>query len=197
MLEGKDYLVIDDLVPNSFLDAFLNDLYARDHWAFSIGTLDKSTSQKYEGIFADNPMLTSTFFTNEAGIVNPLFSELRTIFYFLEHKTGYTFDLLGRVKANLSWPQTSVTKGPNPPHIDVPQEEFLSMVFYVNDADGDTILYDKRVDEGEDNLKELARITPKAGRAVIFHSNRFHSSSPPVNYSYRIIINTVFSPKVP
>jgi hypothetical protein len=41
-------------------------------------------------------------------------------------------------------------------------------------------------------LKEVARVTPKKGRAVIFNSNRFHASSSPVIEPRRVIINYCF-----
>lgn len=195
MLNGEDYLVIDNLVPKGFLEALQMDLRARDHWAFAPGTLDEELQEKYKGLYQDCPMLTVLLFSNEAGINNPLFAEARTIFSFLEDRTGYSFDMLGRIKANLTWPQPQHMSGVNPPHIDVPQDECISMVFYVNDSDGETVLYDKRVHEGEENLQEIARVEPKAGRALLFNSNRFHSSQPPVNTPYRIIINSVFIPK--
>ena len=195
MLNGEKYLVIDNLVPKGFLEQIHMDFRARDHWAFAHGTLDDEIREKYAGKYNDCPMLTLLLFSNEAGINNSLFSEARTIFNFLEDRTGYSFDALGRIKANLTWPQPEAMRGANPPHIDVPQDECISMVFYVNDADGETVLYDKQVHEGEDNLQEIARIEPKAGRALLFNSNRFHSSSAPVNTPYRIILNSVFIPK--
>jgi hypothetical protein len=195
MLNGEDYLIIDNLVPKGFIEGLHMDLRARDHWAFAPGTLDEELQEKYKGRFNDCPMLTLLLFSNEAGINNQLFSEARTIFSFLEDRTGYSFDALGRIKANLTWPQPEHLTGVNPPHIDVPQDECISMVFYVNDSDGETVLYDKRVHEGEENLQEIARVEAKAGRALLFNSNRFHSSQPPVNTPYRIIINSVFIPK--
>lgn len=195
MLEGKDYLVIDNLVPKGFCEALHLDLYRRNHWAFSLGTLDEELQKRYEEKdWLDSPMLTHTIFNPEEGPVSPLFNEVRTLFSFLEDKKGYSFEMLGRVKANLTYPQPHKTL-PNPPHIDVPQDECYSMVLYVNDSDGDTVLYDKRIQDGDKNLKEIARIEPLPGRAVIFNSNRFHSSSPPNNNPYRIIINSVFTAK--
>jgi hypothetical protein len=195
MLEGKDYLVIDNLVPKGFLEALHMDFIGRDHWAFAPGTLDDFIVEKYKKTFNDCPMLTLLLFGHEVGINNPLFAETRTMFSFLEDKTGYSFDSLNRIKANLTWPQPEHLAGVNPPHIDVGEDQCISMVFYVNDADGETVLYDKRVHEGEENLQEIARVEPKAGRALLFHSNRFHSSQPPINAPYRIIINSVFIPK--
>ena len=195
MLNGEDYIVIDNLVPKGFLQALQMDLIARDHWAFAAGTLDDFITEKYKSKFNDCPMLTLLLFGHEVGVNNSLFAEARTMFSFLEDRTGYSFDSLNRIKANLTWPQPSHLAGVNPPHIDVPDDDCISMVFYVNDSDGETVLYDKRVHEGEENLQEIARVEPKAGRALLFHSTRFHSSQPPVNTPYRIIINSVFIPK--
>lgn len=197
MLEGKDYIVLDNLVPKGFIDALHLELYGKNHWAFSLGTLDPELQERYEEKdWLDSPMLNLPLYTPETGPTHLLFQDVRTIFNFLEYRLGYSFEILGRVKANLTWPQPHKTL-PNPPHIDVPNDKFYSMVFYVNESDGDTIIYDKTLSEGENNLKQIASISPQPGRAVIFKSNRFHSSSPPKNNPYRIIINSVFTPKVP
>jgi len=194
MLE-QDFLVIENLVPKGFLEALHLELYRRDHWGFSAGTVDQELQNRYAGIYDDSPMLTTTMFAADAGgIVNPLFSEVRTIFSFLEDKVNISFDEIYRSKANLTWPQPHKTL-PNPPHIDIGDNRCLSMVFYVNEADGDTVIYDKKVEHGDNDLNEITRISPKPGSAVIFNSNRFHSSSPPKNSDYRIILNTVFTPK--
>ena len=78
------------------------------------------------------------------------------------------------------------------PHIDLANEDAFSMVYYVHDCDGDTIIFDKTVTKGHINLEEVARVTPKKGQAVIFNSNRFHTSSSPITNTRRVIINYAF-----
>jgi ectoine hydroxylase-related dioxygenase (phytanoyl-CoA dioxygenase family) len=88
--------------------------------------------------------------------------------------------------------------------MDLINDNGYAMVYYCHDADGETVLFDKRYNQamshdprfmnyGAYTLKEIARITPKKGRAVLFHSNRFHASSNPVVAQRRVIINHVFT----
>lgn len=69
------------------------------------------------------------------------------------------------------------------PHIDI-NYEHLVCLYYVNDSDGDTFLFDKIDNE----LKIKKRITPKKGRVLLFNGNRYHASSGPTN-GIRCIIN--------
>ena len=190
MLEGEDFLVIDNFIPKGFCEALHLELYRKEYWAYSSRTVDYEKKD-----WLDSPMLTHTIFNSEEGPVSPLFNEVRTISCFLEDRTGFSFDAIVRVKANLTYPQPHKTL-PNPPHVDETHDDCFSMVLYLNDSDGDTVLYDKRIEDGDENLKEIVRVEPISGKAVIFNSNRFHSSSPPKNNSHRIIINSVFTAKM-
>ena len=66
-------------------------------------------------------------------------------------------------------------------HLDNPNKlnDYIAL-YYVNDNDGCTYI-DKEV------------IEPKAGRLIIFKSDLYHTSSSPVNFSHRIVININFS----
>lgn len=77
-------------------------------------------------------------------------------------------------------------------HIDQDVDHY-ACVYYLNDADGDTIIYNETKDDvpfGQThvNLTEHERVTPKQGRMVIFDGRRYHCSSQPHN-SYRMILN--------
>jgi hypothetical protein len=77
------------------------------------------------------------------------------------------------------------------------------MVYYVDDSDGDTIIFDKifcQTDETYDPisaepLPELLRYTPKKGSAIFFNGHRYHAGNYPNNYSSRIVINYDFITK--
>jgi len=71
------------------------------------------------------------------------------------------------------------------PHIDDSEEDVMTAIYYVNDSDGDTYFFDN-------DLKITNTITPEKGRMVLFDSNKFHSSSSPIDNDYRIVMNTVF-----
>ena len=81
-------------------------------------------------------------------------------------------------------------------HIDLAFEH-LVVLYYVNDTDGDTFIFDKKTDyknikwasvTNENELNIIERISPKKGRVLLFDGNRYHSSSGPTE-DIRCIIN--------
>ena len=80
----------------------------------------------------------------------------------------------------------------NPPHVDTPDTNSYSMVYYVNESDGDTRIFNKLSHQGYNDLELIYSNSPKKGTALLFKSNRYHSSSNPINYDKRNIINFVF-----
>ena len=83
-------------------------------------------------------------------------------------------------------------KGVDTPHLDR-TEPHLVVLYYVNDSDGDTIIYDyKSKDENDipyfENVKEIKRIKPKQGRVVVFDGLHWHTAEQPRN-DIRCIIN--------
>lgn len=79
-------------------------------------------------------------------------------------------------------------------HVDLPIHiPHVACVYYVNDSDGDTIIYEQTINDTPGGsqgvvLKEHKRVTPKRGRAVLFDGSRYHCSSQPT-IGYRTIIN--------
>ena len=63
------------------------------------------------------------------------------------------------------------------------------VLWYANDADGDTLLYEGTPDTG---LTVVERVMPKRNRAVIFDGLTFHSSSFPVVAQARVAVNMDF-----
>jgi len=70
----------------------------------------------------------------------------------------------------------------NTPHRDL-QEPHLVLLYYANDSDGDTVLFDNETE------KEFARISPKQGRILAFDGGILHAGSHPYNSECRIVIN--------
>lgn len=80
------------------------------------------------------------------------------------------------------------------PHVDY-KSPHKTLVYYVNDTDGDTVFYDQWYD-GTDRLDFTVqqRIHPKAGSAVIFDGLQYHSTSYPtkdvrafININYKVV----------
>ena len=61
--------------------------------------------------------------------------------------------------------------------------KFVSLIYYVNDSDGDTIFFDEK------GNKEY--LTPKEGQLVWFPTYTLHGGTPPQKSKKRIIINFI------
>jgi hypothetical protein len=92
---------------------------------------------------------------------------------------------IARVKINLLWRCPESTGRHNGLHRDE-SEDYLSGVYYVNDSDGDTVIFDNTIEH---------RFTPKKGSMIIFPSNLLHASSNPVLSYERIVINMIVKVK--
>jgi hypothetical protein len=96
-----------------------------------------------------------------------------------------------KVKANLLFPHHN-PKNYHIPHCDLDVSGWKSCIYYVNDSDGDTVLFDKYYQLGDADLKIAHRETPEKGRAIVFDSDRYHSSNNPKTHSERIVFNIVY-----
>jgi hypothetical protein len=84
-------------------------------------------------------------------------------------------------------------------HVDFDKIETrnVSAVFYLNDSDGDTIIYNERQKyDGEpvpDTLTIKKRISPKSNRLVLFSGNYWHTGESPRQNNRRVILNSNYS----
>lgn len=75
----------------------------------------------------------------------------------------------------------------NAPHPDSRREDCITILYYVNDSDGETFFF-----EGDECI---ARYKPMKGNAIMYPSNTWHAGSTPVEHETRVVINMVFGPK--
>jgi hypothetical protein len=82
-------------------------------------------------------------------------------------------------------------------HVDNEVPNNKSLVYYINDSDGDTFLFDKLFDgkTAQYDTNILMRVAPLQGRAVVFDTWRFHAPSNPIHSRKRIILNINFIEK--
>jgi len=113
-------------------------------------------------------------------------------------KLGLTLEKVRRIKINMLRKEEKFPENHyNIPHID--SITGYSLVYYINDSDGDTFLFNEKKLHIENaypsNLTVLKRITPKKNRAIFFESNRLHASSNPIISEQRYVINFMFNAK--
>jgi len=200
------HVVLDDFMPPSLVDHIEQVMMFNDNLAWGF----RDSTAGVDDIETDNKDIKETFqfqsnlYDHDSGPTSQFFEEIRPIMMFAEYALGFTIQNISRIKANTLL-QVEGTKGKyHPPHTDLMNDNGYAMVYYVHDADGETILFDKRFNQAMKHdpkylnhsaydLEEIARIKPKKGRAVLFHSNRFHASSNPQVAQRRVIINHVFT----
>lgn len=108
---------------------------------------------------------------------------------------------ISRMKFNLMINSRSIKNVINTPHVDWTKKFFqpnendmdikhFVLLCYINDSDGPTIIYNEKYPVK--NVKDLSikeKINPKAGRAIFFEGDQYHSSSFPTNYNTRMVLN--------
>jgi hypothetical protein len=84
------------------------------------------------------------------------------------------------------------------------EEPHLVLLYYVNDSDGDTILFDKTIDDIKScekcdryldekyEFNIISKITPKQGRILLFDGKNYHSASSPTSGCRCIITLDLF-----
>lgn len=77
------------------------------------------------------------------------------------------------------------------PHVDWEDWPHKTALFYFNNSDGPTYFYKERwqkdVEPREYTLDQ--KIDPVSNRCVVFDGYQYHSSSTPVNTTYRVVMN--------
>ena len=100
-----------------------------------------------------------------------------------------------RIRAILQTPLVDAPKH-YIPHTDDRGSEFWSCIYYVNDATGDTYLFDQKTDEVNNpmnlNWNPSDSLSPKKGRLIKFPSQNFHAGSSPKS-DRRMLLNFNFA----
>lgn len=112
----------------------------------------------------------------------------------VSEKLNMPADNATRIKANLTTKIHNSNKNAHQtPHVD-DSKNHLVMLYYVNDSDGDTFLFNEILDKNSDirDLKSITvkqRVSPRRGRVVIFNGQRLHAGMYPRENNYRVVIN--------
>ena len=181
--------VFDNIITKSEQEDLKNTLYGPKFNWFYINDVTKIDNKKQQRpclthLFMDNGNINSEWYnivTKICDNVNKkLKKKLRPIQVRSFLQLSLNEKLIGKDKEDTA-------------HIDlhIPHTVYL---YYVNDCDGDTILYNYKSKNGKtdipyfEDIKIKKRITPKQGRVVVFDGMIWHTSSQPTKGT-RTIIN--------
>lgn len=191
----KDYIVLDNLLLKNHIklveDTLLNSYFP---WYLSAEKINNKFSTCSENLYLKNKnkntvedlQFVHSFinYENNQSKINSNYCNLikeiskKIIDYFKLNQVS-----LLRVKANLKTKSNIKNTKYGTPHIDISNEN-ITCIYYVNDSDGDTILYKKN--------KIYKKITPKKGRFLFFKGNMLHSAGYPFKNQVRCVINFNF-----
>ena len=124
-----------------------------------------------------NPSFATAFYPNKTPFSDLL---LNVLYSFSYSRNLYITEIL---YAKAITQLASPTPGSNSPHTDM-DDPHLVLLYYINDVEGDTILFDN-------NGQEIQRVTPQKGKAIFFDGSIKHCSSRPSKFS-RSILNFNF-----
>lgn len=196
----NDFKIVENLLPQGYADQIEQDLLR----------------VKFPWYYVND--VTNPEYGNNSGLVHVAFdvgaepSEwhpfIRPIVYSIEEAHGKKIDTVYRIRIGFLPKTDEPEYDCNTPHVDFLWPHYTAC-YYVNDSDGDTVLFDQRLSEVGDNLTidaideytaktkftVNARCTPKKNSVFIFNGNQFHASSKPKHHARRLVITVNYSIK--
>lgn len=185
--------IYDNLLPEKLVDE-IDSITTNSNFPWfkatnSFYSVSEKTSKKHKDTpnVVNTPQLVHQFFSEDGSSTNSVWQDIPVALvqnFFAGDKNNMleSVDII-RAKANLMLKTQFDQNCYNPPHTDMPIPHNV-LLYYVNNSDGDTIIFDK----GSDN-KIYQKISPKKGRLLYFDGDYYHSSSPPVLNDHRIVVN--------
>ena len=189
MLENNfpDYIIDDNFLTSNDLSAFVEKILLLPfELCPSIGAAKDGVLGIEGSNFLDRLIVVSE--PNPGEDSHPLFPIANELVDKFCKKHGFNLLEFYRTRVNL----TPLSKDPRPliPHVDLRNKyKHYILLLFLNDSDGDTIMYDLKVDgdmHAQEELSVLKRFSPKAGRAVLFDGDNFHAWEHPQNHDYRL-----------
>jgi hypothetical protein len=189
---------IDDVVPKLYQDQIEAETTA-DHmaWYFRLEPGRTVSALGASSVEAGYSGFTNTVFhvDNVGAPPSVVTALLLPLLFAFCDKAKQPFSRLLRIRLGL-YPRILVDAAHHP-HVDFYYPHYNAL-YYVNDADGDTVLYNESFDEvpqamlasyfREDKFTIARRITPKKGKMIGFEGKQYHASMHPMKATHRIAI---------
>jgi len=176
MIAHNNVIIVDDILSIDEMDDIEKMVLDRDNfaWYFIENTFinDENSDKKYDFAFLSHTLIRD-------GLDNSKHSDIakRLVKKFYQKINQAEKDII-RATVNLTFPEPSLKTTIK--HRDQPYSHKV-LIYYINDADGDTIIYD------HDEVNTY-NISPKRGRFLFFDGSYFHCGTPP-SKKHRLIIN--------
>ena len=192
-------LILDNLLPESFvkeLEFTLTKTEFNWHYRPSISYGGDSVIDQF---IRNDPNIVETeafvhrFFYDKEKL-SQYCDFIRPILYFAEPYVNVNTIL--RMRAVFAPKDFSLKEKYNVPHIDM-KESHKTLIYYVNDADGGTIIFNEKYNPNLDYVTPERKtiktvVEAKRGRVVIFDGDHYHTGIIPAEKN-KILININFT----
>jgi hypothetical protein len=195
---------LKNLIPKGYSDK-LHDIICSSNfpWYYTdILGYDSDQSGEYVNPKISNPVGFTHIVYNDGQITSEHYNLILPIVYFLEDRVGIKFDNFNRIRIRRTLPSPGHDETMyNIPHVDYASKNpFHTLVYYVNDSDGDTVIFNEVHNYGEDTIRDnditvADRFSPVKGDAVFFNGKQFHAGNNPIKFNHRTVINFDFTTK--
>ena len=190
----KKFFIYDNFLPETHAN-IIEKVFASDNnvpYYFhptSCGEYDNPYYELYtknKEMIVEAPQFTHYFYDENHKKINSDYINYPCIILntFKDKFNDINFHVI-RMKANMQLQNKKSSEN----HTAMPHRDFdfehVVLLYYVNDSDGDTILFEDTTDK----LKIAHRIQPKKNRLLVFDGNWLHSSSVPIKSEYRVVFN--------
>jgi len=180
-----DILVIDDIIPKSYQDEIEKAIFDNDNFNWF---LLKDVTRG--GNTFNNYGFNHALKYEDGSIGSNFLSFFIPLVYMATEKTNLKYNNIIKARAFLQTLRNN--KSYNIPHVDL-QYPHLVFLYYVNDSDGDTFLFEETLEDTPNPQKDYQFntkqfVSPKKGRGLLFNGNRYHASSNPTKLP-RCVIN--------
>jgi hypothetical protein len=180
----NDIIELSNLIPPTYADEIERTMLSVQFpWYYR----DNVSSQPNDpAVFINDPNIRlrdafiHLFYDHNENIVSEYSALVRPILYCVEERTGLKVEKILRMRAVITYKDSQWnTEHYLTPHVDdISPEHTHTLVYYVNDCDGDTTFYKERYTawNNYDKRTLVKSFTPVKGTGVLFDGKRYHSN---------------------
>lgn len=168
-------------IKQSLIDVIVTDPMRKFAWYYNNSSVSGNKHDSYGGFthtYCIDNTVNSMYYDLSDNLLKHICNKENINFLFV--KRSHSF-LLCNIKVIKKEHNSSIHRDMELADLDF---KYISILYYVNDSDGDTIFYDE-------NKNIINRISPISGTYVIFDSTKLHSATPPTHHKTRYIINYI------
>jgi hypothetical protein len=192
-------VILDGLLPYSLEQKIYNTVTNIEfdwHYNPNISIPEKEITEKAminDSNIRDTGAFVHSFHSNQQKFDTRYYESVLPIMYFVEKETDLKVFNVERVRGVFAPKEPHLKGFYNVPHIDneLPHK---TLIYYVNDNDGDTILFKEKYISGIVNTSKKTidySVEPKKGRILIFDGLTFHTGKIPSN-NIKLLLNFNF-----